>query len=111
LRNNTQIGLFLRSLRKAISDDCFVVIPRAKNNDFLAKHGFSPDERVEVIQALKPINYLSGPEKDRDRPQEIDIWKFNTKYQGLDIHVKIKLTLKADANGDHFYAKCLSFHD
>ena len=105
--HNTQIELFLVTLKKAINSGNFVVIPREKNNEFLALTGMTPQEREDVILSLQTGDYISGPEDDRGNPGEKDIWKFKKKYLGRDIYIKLKLIPIEDG----FYARCLSFHE
>ncbi|VAX28019.1 hypothetical protein MNBD_NITROSPIRAE03-767, partial [hydrothermal vent metagenome] len=44
MAHNAQIGLFLVTLKEAISNGNFVVIQREKNNEFLALTGMTPQE-------------------------------------------------------------------
>ena len=105
--HKAQIELFLSELRKSIAAKRFVVIPRDKNNAFLARCGMTPAERERLVAGLTVRAYASGPEYDRDYPSEQDIWKFRMHYSGRDIYIKLKLVAKETG----YYAKCLSFHD
>ncbi len=105
--HKSQIELFLLELKQAIANRRFVVIPREKNNAFLARCGMTPAERERVVANLTSRDYASGPEYDRDYPEDRDIWKFKKRYDGKDIYIKLKLVAKESG----FYAKCLSFHD
>jgi hypothetical protein len=105
--HKAQIDLFLLELNKSITNRRFAVIPRGKNNAFLARYGMTPAEREMVVTNLSSRDYTSGPEYDRDYPEERDIWKFKKRYGGREIYIKLKLVAKE--NG--YYAKCLSFHD
>lgn len=105
--HNAQVGLFLVTLKEAISNGNFVVIQREKNNEFLALTGMIPQERENVILSLQTNDYMSGPEVDRGNPGEKDIWKFKKKYLGRNLYIKFKLIPIEDG----FYAKCLSFHE
>lgn len=105
--HKAQIDLFLLELKKAIASGRFAVIPRDKNNAFLARCGMTPAERERVVANLTYREYASGPEHDRDYPEEQDIWKFRKQYDGKEIYIKLKLVAKESG----YYAKCLSFHD
>jgi hypothetical protein len=105
--HKAQIELFLLELRKAIAERRFAVIPREKNNAFLASCGMTPAEREKVVAGLTSRDYASGPEYDRDHPEELDIWKFRKRYCGKEIYIKLKLVAKESG----YYAKCFSFHD
>jgi hypothetical protein len=102
-----KVSEFLKRFRGAVEAGRLLVIPRGKNNEFLARHGMNTDEREEVLISLTFADYESGPEEDRDHTGEKDIWKFNAVYLGIKIHIKIKLAKDQDV----YYAKCLSFHD
>jgi len=105
--HKAQIELFLRELRNAIANRRFVVISREKNNSFLARCGMTPAEREELVARLTSLDYVQGPEFDRDYPGELDIWKFRKCFAGREIYIKLKLVAKESG----YYAKCLSFHD
>lgn len=105
--HKAQIELFLLELKKSIANKRFVVIPREKNNVFLARCGMTPAEREWLVANLTSRDYASGPEHDRDYPEERDIWKFKKRYGGREVYIKLKLLAKESG----FYAKCLSFHD
>lgn len=102
-----KINEFLKNIKVAVESGRLFVIPREKNNDFLAEYGMMPEEREKIIAGLTPAEYESGPEEDRDNPGEKDIWKFNKEYLGKQIHIKVKLILE----NDQYYVKCISFHD
>jgi hypothetical protein len=102
-----KVSEFLKNLKDAVSNGLLFVIPREKNNEFLAQCGMTPEEREKVIAGLTAEDYRSGPEEDRDNPGEKDIWKFSKRYLGKEIYIKLKVVLA----GDKYYAKCLSFHD
>lgn len=105
--HKAQIDLFLLELKKAIANKWFAVIPREKNNDFLARYGMTPIEREQAVANLTSREYAGGPEYDRDYLDEQDIWKFKKRYGGIEIYIKLKLVSKENGH----YAKCLSFHD
>ena len=105
--HKSQIELFLLELKKAVASKQFAVIPREKNNAFLARCGMTPAEREELVAGLTSHDYMSGPEYDRDYPKEQDIWKFKKRFGRREIYIKLKLVTK----GNGYYAKCLSFHD
>jgi len=105
--HKAQIELFLLELKKSIVNKRFFVIPREKNNAFLARCGMTPVERERIVENLTSRDYASGPEHDRDYPEDQDVWKFKKRYDGKEIYIKLKLVAKESG----FYAKCLSFHD
>jgi hypothetical protein len=102
-----QIQLCLEEIKKAVSAGNYIIWPRDKNNAFLARVGMSLEEQESIIMKLDEANYASGPEEDRDRPGEKNIWKFNINRNGMNIHIKLKLI----ASDGGFFVKCLSFHD
>lgn len=104
-----QIQLFLTQIKETITSKNFVVIPRDKNNDFLAKTGMTPTERENIILSLESRHYVKGPASDHNNPKEKDIWVFKATYNGMDIYIKLKLLLDPDT--DRFFGKCLSFHE
>lgn len=104
-----QIQLFLARVKEAISSKRFVVIPRGKNNEFLAKTGMTPKEREKIILSLESRHYIKSPASDRNNPKEKDIWIFKETYNGIDIYIKLKLLLEPDTG--RFFGKCLSFHE
>lgn len=61
---------------------------------------------------LKPSDYISGPEEDRNSPSEKDIWIFKKQYDRgngeiSDLYIKLKLIY----NNNEYYIKCISFHE
>ena len=104
---DSRTALFLAQLKEAIARRHYIVTQREKNNEFLARHGMSPEEREEVLWGLEAYDYCSGPEMDPEYPGEVGVWEFTTNYRGIDMCIKIRLV----SSEDGFYVKCLSFHE
>jgi len=104
-----QIQLFLTRIKESITSKNFVVTPRDKNNEFLAKTGMTPKERENIILSLESWHYIKGPVSDHKNHGEKEIWVFKVNYSGKDIYIKLKLSPNSDTNT--FFGKCLSFHE
>ena len=63
---------------------------------------------VEIVPKAEK-EFLKGPESDHNNPKEKDIWFFKVTYNGVNIYIKLKLSLKPDRKT--FFGKCLSFHE
>lgn len=109
MTTKSQIQLFLTQIKETITSKNFIVIPRDKNNEFLATTGMTPKEREEIILSLETRHYMKGPAADHKNPGEKEIWVFKVNYSGKDIYIKLKLSLNPDTKT--FFGKCLSFHE
>lgn len=89
--SSQQICQFL-SLFKQASEKELYVPNRDKNRDFLARHGFTIQDRKDVIAGLQLKNYAKGPEPDdKDPAGPKNIWVFGVQYEGIAIYIKLKL--------------------
>ena len=61
------------------------------------------DEAKHHLLSLSHLNYVKGPEVDRDRP-EFNIWEFGKTIEGRDVYIKLSDDLGI------YGAKCISFH-
>lgn len=104
MTDKRQVELFLIDFQTHWSPACYVV-PRDTNKVALADLGITPKQREEEILNLTSLNYVSGPEPDRDRPNQV-LWVFGTTIDSIEIYIKLSF-LRMDRG---CIANCLSFH-
>lgn len=95
----------LHDMREALSNGRFEPISRRKNIDTLTRLGIMWDEVKDVLIALTPADYRSGPMMDRDRPASDELWVFKSKLEGETIYIKFKVLYQEDGR-----VRVLSFH-
>ena len=103
--NIADISAFLETAKKLISVGKYDFVPRRKNMQALARHGFTIEDAKDEILELVVGDYYKGPKQDFDRPGFI--WEFKKDIDGIQFYVKIKIVQE---NGDSIL-KCLGFHE
>lgn len=103
--NNTAISVFLEDAKRLISSGKYDFVPRRKNMQALAAHGFTIADAKDEILGLVVSDYYKGPKQDFDRPGVI--WEFKKNIDGIQFYIKIKIVQE---NGEDVL-KCLGFHE
>lgn len=80
------------------------IIPRSKNYKTFLELGLNLENIREIILALSLVDYVKGPERDKDKPGEI--WVFGKQVMQVEVYIKLKIALI----GKEKIAKCISFH-
>lgn len=101
--DKSKVEFFLEEFLQCWPPQHFVV-PRPENRDALLDLDLTAYIRQEIIYNLKAENYVEGPKPDDNLKGE-EIWEFGTKYDGIDIYIKLQVQKKGPK-----FAKCISFH-
>lgn len=97
-----EIRAFLAEFKRCLHCH-FHFVGREKNLAALAEVGLTTTHAKQIIAALAPEDYCSGPDPDRCLTGN-NVWVFGTTINNREFYIK----LSDDFSGD--YAKCLSFH-
>ena len=97
-----EVTSFLKQFKHVLLQG-FTFIPRKKNLDTVIYLGITIPYVKMIFSQLTYEDYISGPEKDRDRPSNM-IWEFGIHAQGKDIYIKLSDDFSFNK------AKCISFH-
>jgi hypothetical protein len=102
----SDISEFLRRFHGAAEANGLTIWPTQKNNGFLLDTGFTNDDIVALVKALKPRDYSSGPQADDSNARPAgEVWKFYKEHAGYELYVKLKLHHGAPV------AECMSCHE
>ncbi len=94
---------FLDQVQQELKSGKFVLIPRAKNLQALAKHGLKSNDVFRTLCKLTSNDYAKGPLPD-DSGDPCPVWIFRKTIDGKIFYIKIKLD-------PHVGVKCISFHE
>ncbi len=99
---------FLNLFKSCVMLDRFAVRDRQKNIQGLIDLGLTPSDRREVLLALVPEDYCSGPMPD-DEDGDKEVWVFGKVTGDTTVYIKLRVT---PAPGRHqmYYALVWSFH-
>jgi len=106
----SEAAKFLESFRQAAAGQRPKVIDRQKNQRTLIDLGLTLNEQAKIILSLTPDNYVSGPDRDRDRPGFV--WVFGAVIYNTEVYIKLKIaeyTPKGNSAPVR-EALCISFH-
>lgn len=106
-RNRTDVAAFLECMKKLLSIGKYDFVPRRKNMQALARHGFTIADAKDGILGLAVGDYYKGPKRDLDSNRSGDIWEFKKNMDGMQFYVKVKIVQE---NGEDIL-KCLGFHE
>jgi hypothetical protein len=95
---------FLNSVKEAIRNGKYTLIPREKNRKSMAQHGLLLKDVLDEVCNLSYANYIRGPEPDDDPNEKDAVWVFKTYIVTDTFYVKIKI-VSSDQS-----LKILSFH-
>ena len=107
--NQDGIKAFLQEVKDTVTATqagypTWVLVPRPKNNDCLAKLEYTFTDVKAQILDLAVKNYIRGPFPDQDERGEF--WEFGKTIEGNEIYIKLKL-----ANfGNLKKVRIVSFH-
>lgn len=96
---------FLIEFKRIVTDERGLdIIPRPKNNQTILDLGLTKQNIRETILELAVMDYVRGPEADRDRQGEV--WVFGKQVAQKEVYIKLKIAQV----GTKRIAKCISFH-
>lgn len=80
------------------------IIPRPLNNKTIRELELTKENVWEIILDLTILDYVRGPEIDRDKPGEM--WIFGREIAKKEVYIKLKIAQVGLVK----IAKCISFH-
>ncbi len=84
-----------------------LIFPRKENMNTLTQLGMTSQQAFEEIMELSYADYVSGPDRDWDRPDEEPLWVFKKTVQDEVLYIKFKFYFtQAGEKG----VKFISFH-
>lgn len=93
-------------MRTVINWSGIQMVPRDKNLQAMAEHGYTMQDVMECLLGLEVRHYAQGPTPDRDPTKTpADIWVFGIREdsRGIWIYIKVKIISNR--------CLCLSFHE
>ncbi len=103
MSTNEEIIKVLHKIKQYIKERKREIVPTLKNKQTRRKLKLTDEDVYDKLLELELCDYVSGPEDDRDRKGEFDIWKFGKSYRDKEMYIKIKV--------DDARVKILSFHE
>ncbi len=100
------IKLCLERIKRCISSGDVLFVNRSKNLQTLFDLGLTEANVFDELLKLRPENYFSGPETDRDAT-EGQIWIFLHPLEEKKIYAKLKFF----SSGSRDFLKIISFHE
>lgn len=100
------VDALLEDMRMAIHSGNIKHEETWKTQTTLAKLGYSRQDMYDELFSLTYEDYFSGPDPDRDFPQDDDCWKFKRRVLGLMIYIKFKVRYLYDKS-----VLIMSFHE
>ena len=77
-------------LHKSVADKSYDLVPTEKNRNSRRKYGLTIYEIEDFLKSISETDLYSGPEVDRDKPNE-EVFIFTKKIlDGVNFYVKIK---------------------
>jgi hypothetical protein len=95
----------LHDMREALAQGKYNFIKRSKNMESLTQLGLVPSDIIDEINELTYADYISGPETDRDRPDDDKLWIFKKRVISEVFYIKLKVEYQTDKG-----VRVLSFH-
>ena len=84
------VNKIINLLHKSISDKSYDLVPTAKNRNSRRKFGLTIFDVEDFLKTITELDLYSGPEKDRDLPDE-EVFIFKKEIiNGVCFYVKIK---------------------
>ena len=96
---------YLAKIKQLISSGCWVLVPRKKNLDSLAREGLTVADAKNALLSLEIRDYQRGPELDYSYSG--DVWVFKRTVESTEFYIKLKIDV---ANDGTEVLKCISFH-
>lgn len=94
-------------LHKSVKDKTYDLVPTAKNRNSRRKYGLTIFEIEDFLKSINEDDLYSGPEKDRDVPNE-ELFVFLKEIKpGVTFYIKIK----KDSKVTYDRIKVLSCHE
>ena len=86
-----KVVLYLMKVKQLLVKDQYDFVPRKVNIGALAELGWTIEYFFkEYLMQLTLLNYVNGPETDRDNFDE-DLWVFGDDIEGVQYYIKIKV--------------------
>ncbi len=98
-----KVVLFLHLMKQAAREH-FVFVGRKKNLDALARLGITREHAQALVRAIKPEDYVSGPDEDHNNPA-LEMWAFGVRVSGSEVYVKLQVQVEPSR------CVCVSFHE
>lgn len=94
-------------LHKSVADKSYDLVPTLKNRNSRRKYGLTLFDIEDFLKSINETDLHSGPEKDRDKPDE-EVFIFKKEVlNNINFYVKIK----KDNTVAHDRIKILSCHE
>lgn len=94
-------------LHKSVADKSYDLVPTEKNRNSRRKYGLTIYDIEDFLKSISEIDLYSGPEVDRDMPNE-EVFIFTKEIlNGVNFYVKIK----KDSRVTYDRIKILSCHE
>ncbi|NQU73491.1 MAG: type II toxin-antitoxin system MqsR family toxin [Candidatus Omnitrophica bacterium] len=101
--SQSDITLFFIDFKR-VAQDKFIFVGRKVNLDCISRLGITIKGAKNIIFGLTYRDYISGPDKDRDRKMG-NVWVFGTLVDKTEVYLKLSDNFKCNI------AKCISFHE
>ncbi|MGB3079796.1 MAG: hypothetical protein WBB31_12005 [Saprospiraceae bacterium] len=100
----TDIQTYLSQLKTKLGVFGIVFRNREKNLNALAELDIAPIQREDCLKDLRPEDYCSGPNIDKDVPGRPDYYEFGIIVNGKEVYIKLSMGFPNKP------VDCISFH-
>lgn len=94
-------------LHRSVTDKSYDLVPTEKNRNSRRKYGLTIYDIEDFLKSITELDLYSGPEVDRDKPNEEVFIFIKEIINGVNFYVKIK----KDSNVTYDRIKILSCHE
>lgn len=94
-------------LHKSVTDKSYDLVPTEKNRNSRRKYGLTIYDIEDFLKSIVEADLYSGPEVDRDMPNE-EVFIFIKEILN---DVKFYVKIKKDSKATYDRIKILSFHE
>lgn len=94
-------------LHKSVIDKTYDLVPTEKNRNSRRKYGLTIYDIEDFLKSISKTDLYSGPETDRDKPNEVVYIFIKEILNGVKFYVKIK----KDSKVSYDRIKIISCHE
>ena len=95
----------LERLKWCLDAGRYTIDPRDKNRSFLAEHGYSLDDQLDILRSLTPQDCYKA-EPDRANAKHL-YWFHKKRYEDMILYVKYKIFILHEDGCDFAYIKSI----
>ena len=106
-----EVDMYLKSAKKLARKNCFIVIPRDKNNEFRRKYKLTNSKIKNIINLIEPDNFINI--KDSKEIIGHKLWEFciECELEEYGNMSNVIVYIKMDNTGNNIRLDIVSMHE